>query len=162
MDHDDYIYHVTYYNHLGSIEAEGLDPERAGSIGGVGLEGHKEGKVFFTEASGLNYWLSKSIDWAFHNYDDPMEQGWIPLILRFQIPHDFDENDSWIVDSVGTDDAGHCAYMAELSIPSEMLEIYYNGKWIPVDAWRGMDESSSYDDDGYPVDDDENPFYWVP
>lgn len=163
MDPDNYLYHVTYYAHLGSIEEHGLNPEHsAKSIGGSALEAHKGESLFFTEAEGIDYWLSKSSDWAFHNHDEPMENGWIPVILRIPFPDDFEEDDDWVVDEVGEMDSGHDAFMIEASFAPDELELFYDGKWIPIGKWRDVDEEKSYDEGGYPVEDEENPFYWSP
>lgn len=148
-----YLYHVTYFNRLEGIQEHGIIPGARESIGGAGLGKHKRGRVFITAPEGVKFWFGRADDWAYHNSDDMLEDGLVPVVLRFPEPDNL--TDDWI----GSREARAAAYMSTSEIPADEIEAYFDGTWYPVDEYD-LPPEEAFDEDGYFLESHKNPFYW--
>ena len=142
---DDHLYHVTWYKDLGSIDEEGLSPGGGSALGKGGYSGHSSGRLFMTDAGGLFFWFSRMEEHASHDSDDPLEDGYVPVVLRFPEPEGAE------VDEAGTSDAMSDAFYTESGVDPEDIEIWNGSSWVPIEDWDSIDPSESFD-----VDEDED------
>jgi hypothetical protein len=118
------LYHVTFLNRLSDIAEEGLVPGSRRSIGAPALDGHAAGKVFLTTASGVDFWLSRAEMFAYNDADGPVREGYIPIVLRVQVP-----TKGLILDDVGTDDASAEAFYTSSLIAPGQIEYWDGTRW---------------------------------
>lgn len=138
---DGFLYHVTYYKDLGSIAGSGLAPGGGGSMGKGGYSGHSRGRTFMTEADGLSFWFGRMEEHAEGDSDDPLGDGYVPVVLRFPEPGGLAE------DEAGTSDAGAGSYYLEDGVPPDDVEVWDGSSWIGLGDWGSIDPSASFDTD---------------
>lgn len=149
-------YHVTYLNNLESIQTSGL-------VSGDGqtfttYQYHSTGRVFITEESGISFWHSRYEDWANNKSDNSVEEGYIPVVLRFNLP----DVENLTVDEVGTKDAfADSFYVEDGYIPPEDLEVYDGSTWVSLQSANieGM-RGTAYDAAELEVEEGEEDFLW--
>lgn len=154
----DWAYHITYHKDLGSIESSGLVPGGGGSMGKGGYSGHSQGRTFMTEEAGLLFWFGRMEEHATNDSDDPLGDGYVPVVLRFPEPEGLED------DEPGTSDARADSYYLEGSVPPDDMEIWDGSSWIALADWDSIDPEESFEldeDDGeeWHVFKDQNPLY---
>jgi len=139
-----YIYHVTYLKNLDSIASGGLTPGAESGIGGPALAGHKAGKVFLTDAKGVSFWVMRAEEFAYHNSDEPGEEGLIPCVLRMR------EQADWKLklDDIGTDDSGSEAFYYNGTLMPDDIEVWNGSSWVSIYS-ANIDPMSQVDEEGY-------------
>lgn len=156
LDDDDILYHVTYANSLDAIANLGLVPGAGSAMGGGGNVGHSLGKVFLSDYDGVSFWFGRSQEWANHYSDDPHGDGMVPVVLRVTVP-DWDEVEE---DEAGSRDSRKDAWAYKGSINPEFLEVWDGEDWVDLDEdFEDIDVSVAYDEQGYPLDDRDNPLF---
>ena len=153
-------YHVTFLRNLSSVADDGLSPGGGSAMGRGGYSGHSQGRLFMTEKAGLFFWFGRMEEHASDLSDDPLEDGYVPVVLRFPEPDGSEE------DELGTSDARATSLFSEDGVDPDDIELWDGSSWIPVRDWESVDASESFDsedDDGEelryfkPVD--RNPLY---
>lgn len=154
-------YHVTYFRNLQSVADDGLSPGGGSAMGRGGYSGHSRGRLFMTEKAGLFFWFGRMEEHASDLSDDPLEDGYVPVVLRFPEPEGSEE------DEPGTSDARATSLFSERGVDPSDIELWDGSSWVQVSDWGSLDPSVSFDseedDDGEelryfkPVDD--NPLY---
>lgn len=141
-DYESPVYHVTYSGLLPLIAEQGLQPDRGPSMGEK-YETHRKGAVFLTDPAGLSFWHERAEEWALHRADDPVAEGFVPVVLRAwtQVPCELDE--------IGSNDANAPAWKCLGVVPAGELEVWSGYEWLPVTDYDGVDASLAVDDDGY-------------
>lgn len=77
---DEYLYHVTGEHCLLRIAEEGFRYCGPGGAGrGGGYEDHSRDRIFFTDRSGLGFWIWRIEDHLFHSMDEPPELAVVRL-----------------------------------------------------------------------------------
>lgn len=137
----EYFFHVTYYNRLPSISSQGIVPNAPASSSG-NYE-HKQGKVFFTEASGISFWYGRAQEWAENRSDETLDVGFVPIVLRFFVYDEFEE------DEVGSSDANARAFMHDKQVEAEEIEIWNGVNWIPVYNYDQIDPGKAIEDNQF-------------
>jgi hypothetical protein len=157
-DQDDlsYFYHITYYNRLPGIAARGLITGGAPSIGGAGLDSHRRDAIFLTEFDGIGFWVDRAEQWAHHNSDDLLEEGFVVVVLRVLDTDDLIEECE--EDVIGTEDSGHYAIKCRTTIEPEEIQLYWDGEWLYVDDYETIDPAEAFDEEGWLVQDGPNVF----
>ena len=140
----DWLYHVTWYKDLGSIDESGLDTGAGKALGKGGYGGHSSGRLFMTDEGGLFFWFGRMEEHATHDSDDPLGDGHVPVVLRFPEPESIEP------DEAGTSDAKSDAFYTEGAVDSYDIEVWDGSSWIPLEDWGDIDPSISFD-----VDEDE-------
>jgi 2'-5' RNA ligase/ribosomal protein S18 acetylase RimI-like enzyme len=74
-----WFYHITFSNHLDGIASSGLLPGAESGITGPG----DPNKVFITEWPAVSHWLNRAENWAYHRSDHIIEDGLVPVVIRF-------------------------------------------------------------------------------
>jgi hypothetical protein len=136
------VYHVTYYRNLDSISEHGLLPNQQSSIGGIAYDEHRENKIFVCGAGDISYWYELAEEWAGDKSDDPMNDGFLPVILRVSC------GDIYVDDAAVDDGCDESFYTIE-PVGASDLELWVGGRWVPVDQYDGIDIARAFDDDGY-------------
>lgn len=148
----EHLYHVTFYNHLGDIAQDGLQPGRGRGIGGSFYDPHREGAIFLTSEDGVYFWGSRAEEWAQHNSDNIYEDGLAPVLLR--VSANYENNCEY--DELGSDDANADAYKCRTKIPPEDIEVWVGtsdkGEWLWIDDWNEIPYDDAFEEDS---DDDE-------
>ena len=98
---DDYLYHVTSPEGAEEIPFSGITIGNAPTMENWG--GYSDGKVFFTERSGVNFWHGKVEEHLFATQDDPGD----PVIFRVLKTN---VRGTLQTDAQGTRDAGYNNY----------------------------------------------------
>jgi hypothetical protein len=98
---DDFLYHVTSRPNADSIVQEGFLPNTTSTVKGGFYQEYSKNKTFFTDRSGVKFWMSRIEDHLSHTFDDP------PEVAILRIPK---TNSNSKPDEVGTNDAGHPAW----------------------------------------------------
>ena len=145
-----YVYHVTYANRLKSIEENGLSPKAGGVMGRGGYAGHSSGRLFLTDADGVDFWYERAEQAANDLSDNPFEDGFTPVVLRMPMPK------TKFVDEPGSSDSGHDAWYVTKRIPvgwksrrSGHVEIWDGSSWIKIWDWNKIDFLLAYDAEQY-------------
>lgn len=154
-DDGDYLYHITYYNRLPSIAANGLLPNMARSIGGAAYDSHSRGGMFLTEADGVNFWYDKAEEFAEYNSDDLYKDKFVPVVIQVLACY-FDDIKP---DKIGTEDAKVKAWKAQVGVPPRYLKIWTGTSWASITSYSRVDWKSALnvDTDGYCYFKSENP-----
>lgn len=143
----EYLYHVTYYERLGSIANEGLVPGRRRAIGGDIFDPHRAGAIFLTDRRGVFFWGERAVQWAENESDDPVGEKMLPVVLR--VPARWE--DACEVDAPGTRDAKADAFRCEVVIPPSDIEVWVGtegqGEWRDVAQWREVPFDEGVDED---------------
>ena len=133
-----YSYHVTFYNRLETIANRGLVPVEsmrpgASSLGRGGYAGGSAGKVFLTERAGVDFWYDRAELAAHDMSDDPLTEGFVPVVLRTPSPKGKRK------DEAGSADSTFKAWYVKQKIPAGAIEVWDGGGWLPVGEWREVD-----------------------
>lgn len=128
-----YLYHVTFLKDLDSIISAGLG---FGGRTGDFYADRSQDKLFFTDFSGVSYWMGKLEDRANAETDTP-EEGWVPVVLRIDDAYFWNDIDL-VEDELGSRDAMAPAvyvepsdYFKEIAAPE--MEIWDGSAWVPLD-----------------------------
>ena len=135
----DLVYHVTYYRNLDSIASDGLSPGAGSAMGRGGYSGHSQGRLFMTEEAGVRFWFGRMEDHASDLSDDPLEDGFVPVVLRFPEPEGTEE------DEPGSRDALAASLFSEEGVGPDGVELWDGSSWVPVSDWESVDPSESFD-----------------
>jgi hypothetical protein len=138
-EYPDFLYHVTYASRLDDIAKHGLTPNAPRSIGGMSYDSQSKGKVFLTEFSGVDYWMSKAEDFANHNSDHPLTDLYVPVVL--QVYHD--DLGDLLEDEIGSKDSTHKAWFVHKTIPASNLTVWSGKSWVDLDS--ELDFSQAFD-----------------
>jgi hypothetical protein len=138
-----YAYHVTYYRDLGSIEEGGLNPGGGAALGRGGYSGHSRGRLFMTEEAGLFFWFGRMEEHASDLSDDPLEDGYVPVVLRFPEPEETE------TDEPGTQDSTSESFYSEEGVDPGSIEVWNGGSWVFLSDWGSIDPSGSFDVDEF-------------
>jgi hypothetical protein len=145
---DNWLFHVTYYKDLPSVESVGLLPTAGGALGQGGYAGHSHGRLFMAEEGGVPFWYERMEQHAEANSDNPYEDGYTPIVMRFIAPEHLQE------DIPGTDDSRAGSYFIEAEVPPDGMEVWNGNAWIPLYKWDTIDPVIAYDIDYYDDDDE--------
>jgi hypothetical protein len=155
----DPLYHVTYYNRLGSISNAGLKPRMARSIGAPGYDSHAQKGVFLTEKEGIKFWYSRAEDFANYNSDTPLEDGLVPVVLKID-PDGFDE-EKILEDELGTKDSFNDAYIINDTISPDYIEVWDGTTWLSIQDWQDIDTTQAFDKEEIEGEDGEPEEYYL-
>lgn len=138
------LYHVTYYNRLDSIAEHGLHPNQPRSIGAPSYDSHARGRVFLSDARGVSLWAQRAEEFAYHNSDDPREDGLVPIVLKVTGVENLQH------DSEGTrDSGGGKAWFVTEVIPPENLAVWNGQSWDPSLQIPEAVIAAAFDEEGY-------------
>jgi hypothetical protein len=142
-----YLYHVTYMNRINAIAEEGLALNSSPSIGGMAYEGHKQGRIFLTDADGVSFWLTRAEQFAYDQADNPVEEGYVPIVLRTKNTARLHAE----ADEIGSSDSGSHAFYVSKTIPASQLEYWGSTQWSGVSGLGVSEEEYRLggDDEGY-------------
>jgi len=135
-----FLYHVTYLANLDKIATSGLLPNANNGIGGPALKSYKAGKVFLTDAGGVDFWLNRAEMFAYNDSDNIAEDGLVPVVLRVVEPKYLTK------DEEGTNDSGHEAYYCS-RVNSE-IEVWTGNQWQSIYS-ANLDPHTFVDEEGY-------------
>lgn len=132
---NEYGYHVTFLNNLSSIQQNGL--QAGGGQNFSGYTGYAGGKLFITDEAGVFSWNSKIEALCDANSDNPIEDGYVPITLRFMLT----DEDELEVDEEGTRDSGYGSswFITDGEISPGDLEVYDGDAWVPVTSINESD-----------------------
>jgi len=147
-----FVYHVTFARNLDSIDAQGLLPEASGALGRGGYGGHSSGRLFLTEQDGVDFWYERMEAVANDLSDDPLGEGFVPLVLR--VPS---YEEKMQEDEAGTEDAGAQSWFMIEPIASDEVEVWDGEQWTTIDEFDPDVCELAFDDDGYFLYQDQNP-----
>jgi hypothetical protein len=136
------LYHVTHEARLPRIATEGLIPGQRRSLSIRPPVEHLAGAIFLTGAGGLLFWYHIAEDWAHHEADDIVSEGWVPVVLRVRAR-------KCKPDALGSRDAGHPAFRCTESVPPQDIEIWDGTQWLPISEYEQVDPSAAVDDEGF-------------
>ena len=141
-----YLYHVTWQRSLRGIAERGLLASGSGGIAPAGYAAHARGRLFATGARGVLFWFGRSEDHASDRSDNPIGDGYTPVVLRLPDYRRRSEDD------LGTRDAFAPAYiMRRGRVAPTLIDLWDGRRWLPVARWRRLDPKIGYtfeDDDG--------------
>lgn len=108
---DDCLYHVTLKKYANKIIKNGFKigntGNDSGTIKGGALENYSKNKLFFTEKSGVSYWIDRIEQHLFHSYDNPPDIAVLKInktqLNKYQLKND----------EVGSTDAQRQAWYIE-------------------------------------------------
>ena len=124
-----YLYHVSLLTRLDSIATSGLFPGR--SENWPGYSSHAKGRVFLTEQGAVNEWIHKVTYSAAIDSDRPVEEGFIPVVLRVplqQVEEFLHKDERGSRDVLSGD-----SYYVESTVHPDELEVYTPSGWVDVD-----------------------------
>ena len=148
-----YVYHVTYASRLPSIAKLGLVPGRRPVMGGDFDDCiHCSKIIFFTEQRGLRKWVKFAQDAAYDSCQDFVRAKHIPIVCRVQRPKGL------ICDEPGSKDARAPAFCLKGSVPPSSIEVWVDGRWIPIRRAVSKIQPSRAVRSGWFLKDTENPF----
>jgi len=163
----DFLYHTTYIKNIDNIADNGLEATGESQFGG-GYAGHSQGRIFFTEQSGLSYWLSKREMLASNSSDFKEEEDlkWLPVVLRVErevLEDIVDKEEGLPVDMLGSRDSGHGSWYVEDGVPPEDIEIWTGDGWLSIrDAYEEVFMDKAIENSTYTQDEDEDVGWWEP
>jgi hypothetical protein len=145
-----YLYHVTLLRNLDNIATNGLFPGRSENF--PGYAGHARGKVFLTTEPAVSGWIHKVTYSAAMDSDYPVEEGFIPIVLRVPLQQ---VEASLHLDELGSRDVpeGDSFYVEDTIRPEE-LEVYTPTGWVYVDDVN-VQEMVDYALENSPRDEDD-------
>jgi hypothetical protein len=124
-----WVYHVTYYCNLDSISDSGLDYQEFGgsNFPKPHLQRHSmSGNFFSDDIDGVKYWIITLEHQANDRSDDILEDGLIPIVLRFRLnPNKF------ILDP---EERTSGDYYTNRIIPPQGIQMWNGFNWVPVDT----------------------------
>lgn len=131
-----WAYHVTYYHNLESISENGLNYKE---FGGRNFEKpflirHSQTGNFFTlSLYGAREWISTLEEMANDRSDNPIEEGYIPVILKFKL-----NRNKQIPDRYG----GENDRKTTSEINQNGLWVWSGRAWLPISEWDRVDVSA--------------------
>jgi len=126
------LYHVTFSGRLAGIAEDGLEPGSGRTF--QSFAGYARGWVFLTDEDGLRGWFYKIHGIAEGESDDPVDEGWVPVVLR--TTRDVEVED----DPEGNRDVSEGkSYRTREKIDADDLEVWTGHAWVPVDEWESLD-----------------------
>lgn len=120
-----YVYHITYLRNMDMIAAGKLIP-RGGTSAWLKphLQQHSAKGVFFSSTpQGAEYWVELLIEQANSLSDYPIEEEFVPVILRFKL-----NRNSWTPDDLGNAEIKH-NFFTKKNIHNAGLEIWDGRQW---------------------------------
>lgn len=144
------LYHVTFEGRLSRIADEGLLPGQRHALGSSTPRAHMHGVIFLTGPDGVPFWYHIAEQWAHNEADDPVSEGWIPVVLRVTACH-CEEDD------LGTRDSGHSAFKCAEAIPPRWIELWDGEEWLPIEEYESLDPTLAVDDEGFMLPGRRNP-----
>ncbi len=111
---DEYLYHVTTRRRLPLIKKNGLSPSAVPQFSNY--VAHSQGKVFFCEKAGVNFWKQRVEQHESHNHDRPSRV--IVLRVKRSLLEDKIQNDG-----IGSDDSGSESYYITDRVPPRAIEV---------------------------------------
>jgi hypothetical protein len=156
------LFHATSFASLAGIAEHGLVPRSGGGLfQHGGYDRHSQGKVFL--ACGRDAalaWFGKVEDQLqYHFQDDEDPDALVPVLLMVSSSHEFGEV---FLDPIGDRDVPGSLYV-QSRIPPDSLFMWSPSEqeWIMVEDWEaedpyaGVQSIEHYNDEGDPVDEDE-------
>lgn len=158
-DEDGYYYHVTYYGRLSSIAQHGLQPGYAPAIGTAIYDTHRKGRVFLTTLRGVFHWFDRAEVWAQEHSENPLEDGFTPVVLSIDPKGLKSEPQS---DDVANHETIHAhALFVESIIKPRHITVWDGEDWIEVKHWNDLVPERSYKHEVQEADsEDEDPVEW--
>lgn len=144
-----FVYHITYFNNLPSVESMGLVPTHGGALGRGGYAGHSTGRLFMTEKSGIPFWYDRMEQHAHDLSDNIYETGHVPVVMRFMAPK------GMVVDEPGVQDSRNQSHYVSQEIPPDGIEIWNGREWEPIYNWETIDPLEALNIDYYEEDGEE-------
>jgi len=144
-----WVYHLTYFNNLDSIESVGLIPTFGGALGRGGYAEHSAGKLFVTSKEGIPFWYDRLEQHAHDLSDDVRETGHIPVVLRFMAPR------GMVHDEPGIKDSRQESFYVAQEVAPDGIEIWDSKAWTPVYNWDTIDPIIALNVDFYEEDGEE-------
>lgn len=146
------VYHVTYLKNLDGIlnsklvSRGGFSPWRKQHI-----QDHSEkGNFFCKTLQCAKNWVGKMMDQAFHISDEPIDDGVIPVIIKFRL-----NKNSWKPDLLGSVEVEH-SYYTPKNIDSKGIKVWNGSNWSAdyesADNLVNLvdDEDFGHEDGNYP------------
>lgn len=150
-----YLYHITYYRDLGSIDENGLRPGSGRGIGSAVYDMNRQGMIFFSDAGGISFWAARAEEWGENRSDDVHGDGLVPVLLRV----DEDKVLGCEDDEEGSRDSRHDAFRCGTIVEPEDLEVWVGfddeGAWRPLEDWGDIPYEDAFDWDEADDDEDE-------
>jgi len=147
-----HAYQVTYLRNMEGIAASKLMP-RAGTSAWLKphLQYHSAKGVFFcSNPKCVQYWLDAMAEQAYTHSDQPLEEGYIPIILRFKL-----NRNSWKPDDLGETPG---SFYTQKNIDSQGIEVWDGRAWNQdldsAENFRYYFDDSNHDEDcfaNYPM-----------
>jgi hypothetical protein len=141
-----YAYHVTFSKNLAAISKRGLVPGSRSAMGRGGYAGHSGGKTFLSDKEGVDFWYERAEAAANDMSDDPLEEGFVPVVLR--MPHPKTAQ----VDKPGSEDSRHEAWYVTQKLSG--IEVWDGSRWLPVSEWRSLDLQQAFQDGDFKYQND--------
>ena len=151
-----YGYHATFLKNVDSIGSHGLRPSGGSQFSG-GYDGHSRGRVFLSDWSGVDFWLSKMENLAQHNSDFKdigEDAGWTPVALRVNVKEWADQHlEDLEEDGPGSKDSYSGAFWTGEEIEPEFIEVWDGGKWASARSadtsrmTQAVEDAASYESD---------------
>jgi hypothetical protein len=120
-----FLFHVTMSGRVESIASDGLQVGSTRSIGSPALDHHCGGRIFLSDAEGLDFWHNRAELFAVDGADDFLDEGFVPFVLRVNACGLRLESDT-----EGTKDSGHAAWFTEDEIQAERIEAWDGAHWV--------------------------------
>ena len=128
---DNIVYHVTYYKNLPGIATHGLIPNQEPNQWGRAMNVWSRNKIFFsTNLDATHYWITYLVNTAHLYSDDVVEDGMIPIVIRFR----FNRRGRWATDKHS--DYGRDDYYTHKEINP------YNIEWWDGKKWKNISDDS--------------------
>lgn len=139
-----YLFHVTLARSLDDIADSGLV---AGGGCGLGEQyrAHCRRGVFLADGRGVLFWMSKAEELAHRSSEEPLTEGWVPVVLRAPRPARL------VVDEHGTRDAAAPAWIAK-PIRASKLEVWDGARWRRLVDGPSLDLERAFDVEPDPDD----------
>ena len=146
-----YVYHTTFLRNAVRISQEGLTPS-TGSQFAPAYSSHSRGRIFFSNAEGVPFWMGKLESVAHHNSDFDSEEdlGWTPVVLRTQV-----KGLKLEPDPEGYRDSRESAWFTTQRVSQMNLEIWTGSKWSKLyestleTMFEEVLESATWQEEGY-------------
>lgn len=153
------LFHVTFYRFLPMIAEHGLVPSQShGGFGG--MQGYSQGFVFLTEGDGVPFWYSRLEQVAHHLSDNVLEDGMVPVVLRFDTDHLLYEPDLQLDEAGTRDSGGHESWKLAMPVPADDIFIWDGSEWSWISDWESVDPESALDGQEEETDEGETETFW--